>query len=65
VNTNPESFWADILSTNHEKILSAIHSVSEEEKQAVIKHLQFMAYEDGWSEGQRNGARTALEVLQE
>lgn len=65
MNTNPESFWADILSQNQEKILPAIHSISEKEKLAVIQHLQRMAYENGWSEGQKHGAKTALEVLQE
>ena len=65
MNTNPEAFWAEILSQNHQRILSAIHSISKEEKQAVIEHLQRMAYENGWAEGQKRGARTALEVLQE
>lgn len=60
-----ESFWADILSKNPKKIRKAINLLSEDEREVVIKHLRKMSSETGWSEGQKHGARTALEILQE
>jgi hypothetical protein len=65
LSKNLESFWAEILSKDREKILAVIRSLSEDEQQAVVEHLERMAHETGWSEGQRTRAKTALNVLQE
>lgn len=60
-----ETLWADILSKDPVKIIKAMGSLSDEELGAVIEHLQRMANETGWSEGQRHSASTALELLKE
>jgi hypothetical protein len=65
LSQNLESFWAEILSKDREKILAAIRSLSEDEQRAVVEHLKQMAHETGWSEGQRIRAKTALSILQE
>lgn len=61
---NLETFWADIFSKEPVKIIAAMDSLSEEEQQAVINHLQRMVTETGWTEGQRKNARSALDILQ-
>ena len=65
LSRNLETFWAEILSKDREKILAAMHSLSEEEQRAVVEHLTRMAFETGWSEGQRCRAKNALRLLQE
>ena len=60
---NLETFWAEILSEDPQKITAAIRSRSEEEQRAVIKHLERMACDSGWMEGQRRRAKTALSTL--
>lgn len=59
-----ESFWAEILSRDPQRVTSAINSLEdEEERQAIIAHLQRMATEEGWAEPQKASARAALEAL--
>jgi hypothetical protein len=65
MNREPASFWGEVLSQNPRKINHAMRSLSERERRAVIEHLQRMAVEKGWSEGQRIGAKTALDLLGE
>ncbi len=58
-----ETFWAALLSRQPERILAAFHTLSAEEKEAVLVHLKRMAEENGWHPQQRASARTALQVL--
>ncbi len=60
---NLETFWAEILSEDPQKITAAIRSVSEEEQRAVIKHLERMTCDSGWMEEQRRRAKKALSAL--
>ncbi|NIM93730.1 MAG: hypothetical protein GTO18_08475 [Anaerolineales bacterium] len=61
---NPEAFWSDVLSEDPTRIHSAIESISSEEREAVISHLERMANEPGWLEGQQRRAQFALKVLE-
>jgi hypothetical protein len=56
-------FWDGILSENSEEVLNAFNSVSEEEQQACLTHLQKMTTEEGWHEAQIRSAQFALNQL--
>lgn len=61
--TDPETFWASILSEDETLILAAFRSVNAEEQEAVRQHLSRMSQEDGWAEVQRTAALAALRVI--
>jgi len=63
LNGNLELFWSRVLSEDPAQIIKAVKSLSLEEQQAVIEHLQRMANETGWLEEQLRRARIALIVL--
>lgn len=58
-----ETFWAEILSRNPERISTAWNSLNEEEQAVVKKHLRKMSSEEGWTQPQRDSAAAALEVI--
>jgi len=58
-----EHFWSSILSRDETLVCSVYATLSQEEKEAVISHLQRMASEPGWHPEQRKSAQVALEVL--
>ncbi|OGO17376.1 MAG: hypothetical protein A2Z14_11990 [Chloroflexi bacterium RBG_16_48_8] len=64
MNSNLELFWSKILSEEPSQITVAIHSLSEEERRAVMGQLQRIAHETGWLEEQRRRAQTALVVFE-
>ena len=59
-----ESFWAEILSKDPDRIQSAFMTLSTEEQYALLDHLRDMANEPGWSDGQRERAKAALQVIE-
>jgi hypothetical protein len=65
LDLNLESFWADILSEEPAQISNASRHLSKTERQAIIAHLQRMAHEPGWSDGQRRRAQSALDILED
>ncbi|MBI5931396.1 MAG: hypothetical protein HY862_18960 [Chloroflexi bacterium] len=59
-----EKFWGEILSREPQRILAAMSSLpDEEERAAIIAHLQRMTTENGWLEPQRISAEAALAAL--
>jgi hypothetical protein len=59
----PETFWAEILSGQPERVLRVMTRLSQEEQAWVIGHLRRMAQESGWQSGQQANARAALEAI--
>ncbi len=59
-----EEFWGDMLSEESLRIMAAWLTLDDESRQPVRDHLQRMATEDGWAEGQREAAKTALSVIE-
>jgi hypothetical protein len=57
---NPEQLWEKILSEDAAQVLPALRALSVEERAAILAHLQRMAHETGWSDGQARRARAAL-----
>lgn len=55
-----ESFWADLLSGDPARVRAALDPLEREDRDAVMRHLERMATEEGWSESQRLRARAAL-----
>ncbi len=60
-----EEFWEAILSEDPRRILAAWATLIESERSAVYAHLERMAAEEGWTEGQRDAARAALKAIQD
>jgi hypothetical protein len=58
-----EDLWDALLSRQNEQVLAAFHSLDENDKAAVITHLQRMAGEPGWLPDQRVSAQAALTAL--
>lgn len=58
-----EEFWGDLLSEEPLRIAAAWATLDTEERQAIHTHLGRMANEDGWTDGQRQAARAALDVI--
>lgn len=60
-----ESFWAEMLSREPERIQAAFNSLPQaDEKAAVLAHLNKMVSEKGWAEPQRISAEAALKALE-
>jgi hypothetical protein len=57
---DPETLWADLLSEDAALVLPALRAMGGAGRAAVLAHLQRMAHEVGWSEGQARRARAAL-----
>jgi len=62
---DPRAFWAQVLSSDPVRVREAMASLSEGERTSVVEHLQRMASEPGWQDGQRGAARAALDILHE
>jgi hypothetical protein len=60
-----ETFWADLLSSDPERVWAAWESLDENEQVAVYLHLMQMLTEGDWSEPQRLSAQAALDTLQD
>jgi hypothetical protein len=61
---NIETFWEEILSEEPDRIIAAyLLLFHADEQAAVLRHVQVMATEDGWSEPQRAAAAVALEAI--
>ena len=58
-----EEFWTEVLSNEPHRVRSALTEVSAAERESVIRHLQRMAVEPGWSGAQRARGQTALDAL--
>ncbi len=58
-----EDFWAEVLSSEPARVRSAMQNLSADERRTVMAHLRRMAAGSGWSEGQRDRARAALDSL--
>ncbi|MBZ0320923.1 MAG: hypothetical protein K8L91_31200 [Anaerolineae bacterium] len=59
-----EKFWGEVLSRDPQRILAAMDSLEDDqEREAIIAHLQCMATEEGWLEPQRISAEAALKAL--
>jgi hypothetical protein len=58
-----ESFWAEILSRQSDRVRSAFATLSGEEKEAVLNHLERMTRESGWHPEQVDSAAKALQAL--
>ena len=53
-------FWAEVLSQDPDRVRAAFKALPEVDAAGVVEHLRRMATEDGWQDGQRQGARAAL-----
>jgi len=62
--SDPERFWAEILSADSERIHRVFNRLSPNDAPSVIAHLERMANEDGWQPAQRERARAALHALE-
>ncbi len=60
-----EEFWEAILSEDPPRIRAAWLTLIEAERAAVHAHLERMAAEEGWTEGQRDSARAALRTIRD
>ncbi len=58
-----EDFWDNILSGESARVQAAFQSLDEVSQEAVLRHLQKMASEEGWHPLQQKTARAALEIL--
>jgi hypothetical protein len=59
-----EAFWEEILSEQPDRIIAAYLLLPRPDEQAaVLRHVQAMASEDGWSEPQRTAAAVALQTI--
>jgi hypothetical protein len=59
------NFWEEILSRQPEHIRTSYLNLDENERQAVLAHLQRMAGEPDWHPAQVESAQIALQVIQE
>lgn len=58
-----DHLWYALLSRQVDLVRKAYHSLQEDEKQAILKHLQQMASQEGWHPEQRLSAQQALLAL--
>ena len=58
-----EEIWDAILSRNPNKIIMTFRTLSEQDKQNVVHHLNKMSTEDGWLPAQKISADTALKII--
>lgn len=58
-----ELIWDNLLSRQADYIRPTFASLSEQDQQTVLAHLQRMATEPGWHPEQQISAKAALEVL--
>jgi hypothetical protein len=58
-----ELIWDNLLSRQADFIRPAFASLSEQDQQTVLAHLQRMVTEPGWQPEQRISAKAALDVL--
>ncbi len=62
--TDPlQTFWDNLLSRQRERILDTFNSLNEDDRQAVLIHLQRMVDEPDWHPEQRVSALAALDAL--
>ena len=59
-----EQFWAAILSEEPSQVKAAYNTLLSEDQNAILSHLERMAHEEGWNDGQRRRSRAALQILQ-
>ena len=59
-----EQFWNEILSRQPERVRAAFATLTLEEKQALLTHLERMTSEPGWHTEQTKSARAALKALE-
>lgn len=58
-----EEFWGDLLSEEPLRVIAVWVPLDDEEKAAIHAHLKRMATETGWTAGQQQAARAALEAI--
>jgi hypothetical protein len=58
-----EEFWNDILGEEPLRVVAAWLTLDLVDQAVVRDHLNRMATEDGWTEGQQQAARTALRAI--
>jgi hypothetical protein len=58
-----DEFWTDVLSREPAQVRSAMRKLSVDERRSVIAHLRRMVVDAGWTDGQRDRARAALDTL--
>jgi hypothetical protein len=59
-----EILWEEILSRQPQRIRAAFEGLEEKQKDAILKHLNKMASEDGWDAEQAASAQAALQALE-
>jgi NADH:ubiquinone oxidoreductase subunit E len=59
-----ETLWQEILSRQPQRIREAFEGLEEKQKDAILKHLDRMASEDGWHTEQAASAQAALKSLE-
>ena len=63
--SNPEDFWADVLSEDPSRIRRVWDNLTDEECQAVLAHLKHMCDDANWLPAQQQAATVALNVIQD
>jgi len=59
-----DAFWEALLSEEEAPVKSAYASLlDDEERAAIVAHLQAMATEPDWADVQRQAAQAALKIL--
>jgi len=61
-SADPEAFWADVLSTDPDRIRQALRGLTPDERRAVLEHLRRMEGDEGWQPDQRRRAGAATAV---
>ncbi len=61
--TDLDQLWETLLSEDAARIRRVWEDVTDDEAQAILTHLARMRDEEGWTDGQRAAAVTALQVL--
>jgi len=64
-SSDPERFWAELLSADPGRIREALRDLAMEERSRVHKHLRQMATGEGWHPVQQDRARAALTAIEE
>jgi hypothetical protein len=59
-----EQLWDGLFSRDPERVRAAFSQLEEDEQKTVAAHLRRMVDEQGWQPGQRESARSALEILE-
>jgi hypothetical protein len=58
-----DELWSDLLSGDSQRIQRAWDGLDDEQRRAVLDHLERMRDEAGWHPTQRESAAAALHVL--